>query len=92
MILESILKIFLTFIKHIKDNFAYLDFEYKKYNKKQLNHKNFVSPQELKLKIKNKKTLAGFHTRNVPHTAHQWVHFFMMKKFENILIQPLVGQ
>ncbi len=46
----------------------------------------------MKLKIKNKKTLAGFHTRNVPHTAHQWVHFFMMKKFENILIQPLVGQ
>lgn len=80
------------FIKHIKDNFAYLDFEYKKYNKQKLKHKSFISPQELKLKIKKKKILAGFHTRNVPHSAHQWAHFFMLKKFENILIQPLVGQ
>ena len=80
------------FIKHIKKNFAYLDFKYEKLNKQNLKHKNFISPSQLKKKMKNKKTLAGFHTRNVPHTAHQWVHFFMMKKYKNILIQPLIGQ
>jgi len=80
------------FIKHIKKNFAYLDFEYKKLNKQKLKDKNFITPQELKFKIKNKKTLAGFHTRNVPHTAHQWAHIYMIKKYKNILIQPLIGQ
>ena len=80
------------FIKHIKKNFAYLDFEYKKLNKQKIKNKNFISPQELKFKIKNKKTLAGFHTRNVPHAAHQWAHIYMIKKYKNILIQPLVGQ
>ena len=80
------------FINHIKKNFAYLDFKYEKLNKQNLKHKNFISPSQLKKKMKNKKTLAGFHTRNVPHTAHQWVHFFMMKKYKNILIQPLIGQ
>ena len=80
------------FIKHIKKNFAYLDFEYKKLNKQKLKHKNFISPKEFKYKIKNKKILAGFHTRNVPHTAHQWAHIYMINKYKNILIQPLIGQ
>ena len=36
--------------------------------------------------------MAGFHTRNVPHSAHQWIHQFLIKKYSNILIQPLIGQ
>ena len=84
------------YIKFLKENFAFIDFSYKKLNKINLNHKNFESPQKLKerlkKKIKGRKFLAGFHTRNVPHLAHQWIHFFMLKKYKNILIQPLINQ
>lgn len=82
--------------KFLKENFAFIDFSYKKLNKKSLTHKNFESPQKFKKKlnkkIKNRKFLAGFHTRNVPHLAHQWIHRFMLKKYKNILIQPLINQ
>ena len=36
--------------------------------------------------------IAGFHTRNVPHRAHQWAHSFILNKYKNLLIQPLIGQ
>jgi len=36
--------------------------------------------------------LPGFHTRNVPHSAHQWIHQYMYKKYGSLLIQPLIGQ
>ena len=84
------------YIKFNKENYAFLDFTYIKLNKKKLNDKNFVSPKQfnkkIKNKIKNKNTLAGFHTRNVPHEAHQWIHRFLLKKYSNLLIQPLLGQ
>ena len=84
------------FKKYITENFAFIDFKYEKINKTNMKHKNFIIPNSFKKKIKkylkDKKFLAGFHTRNVPHTAHQWVHIFMLKKYKNILIQPLIGQ
>ena len=84
------------YIKFNKENYAFLDFTYKKLNKKKLVDKNFVSPwqfnKKIKNKIKTKNTLAGFHTRNVPHEAHQWIHRFLLKKYSNLLIQPLLGQ
>ena len=80
------------YIKFNRENYAFLDFTYKKIFKKKLVDKNFVSPTQFKKKIKTKKTLAGFHTRNVPHEAHQWIHRYLLKKYSNLLIQPLLGQ
>ena len=80
--------------KFIKENYIFLSFDCKKINKKNLKHKYFVSPLLVKKKIKINKisTLAGFHTRNVPHKAHQWIHNFLFKKIGALLIQPLIGQ
>ncbi len=84
------------YIKFSKENYAFLDFKYKKLNRKKLVDKNFVSPKQFNQKTKNnpnnKKTFAGFHTRNVPHAAHQWIHNFLLQKYSKILIQPLLGQ
>jgi sulfate adenylyltransferase len=80
--------------KFVKENHRFLSFDYKKPNKKNLSHKSFKTPNFVKEKfIKNKLTsLASFHTRNVPHNAHQWIHNYLFKKFGALLIQPLVGQ
>ncbi len=84
------------FKNYIKENFAFIDFKYSKVNELNMKHENFVTPKNFKKKVKKclkgKKFLAGFHTRNVPHTAHQWAHTYMLNKYKNILIQPLVGQ
>ena len=65
-------------------------------NKKNFFHKNFISPKQFKekfkAKLKKNSNLAGFHTRNVPHAAHQWIHKFLIRKYSKILIQPLIGQ
>ena len=42
--------------------------------------------------MKNIKTLVGFHTRNVPHKAHEWIHKYGLKKCKHLMIQPLIGQ
>jgi len=82
--------------KFKKENFAFIDFKYEKLVKKNLKNKNFLSPENFKKKIKKrmgqKKFLASFHTRNVPHKAHQWAHNFMINKYNTLLIQPLIGQ
>ena len=83
------------YIKFKKENYAFLDLKYIKIEKKNLNDKNFISPKQFKKKFKignNNKNLAGFHTRNVPHTAHQWIHKLLIEKYSKILIQPLIGQ
>ena len=73
-------------------NYKFLSFKIsKKYELKDL-PKYFVTPQFLKKKINKIKYLAGFHTRNVPHNAHLWIHKFLFNKFKGLLIQPLVGQ
>ncbi len=78
----------------IVNNFRFLSFDYKNINKKNIKHKYFISPRKFKKKfnIKSLKKLSSFHTRNVPHKAHQWIHSFLYKKFGALLIQPLVGQ
>jgi len=80
--------------KFIKENFRFMNFDLREENKKNLQHKYFLSPTLIKKRIKIKKisTLASFHTRNVPHKAHQWIHNFLFKKFGALLIQPLIGQ
>ncbi len=62
-----------------------------KYNKKLL---KFTDPKDLKKRLQKNdvNSLVAFHTRNVPHKAHQWIHDLGLKKINNLLIQPLVGQ
>jgi len=55
---------------------------------------NFTIPKETKsIFSKGKlKTIVGFHTRNVPRRAHEWVHNFALKKCDGLFIHPLIGQ
>ena len=87
-----------NFINHpyykvfLKENFIFLSFNIIiKYKNENL-FKNFETPKAFKRKIKNIKYLPGFHTRNAPHAAHQWIHEFLLKNYSSLLIQPLIGQ
>tara|TARA_B100001741_G_scaffold236622_1_gene197579 strand:- start:420 stop:1457 length:1038 start_codon:yes stop_codon:yes gene_type:complete len=73
------------------ENFKFLNFEIKKIYKINLNKNLFISPKKFK-KRKIKKPLACFHTRNVPHNCHKWIHEYLIQKFKSLLIQPLIGQ
>ena len=80
--------------KFINENYKFLSFKFKKPKHKNLKHKYFISPKDFKKNIDIKKfdKLSSFHTRNVPHKAHQWIHNYLYKKFGALLIQPLIGQ
>ena len=80
--------------KFITENYRFLSFDFKNINKKNLKHKYFYSPILIKKRIKLNKIskLSSFHTRNVPHKAHEWIHRFLFKKFGALLIQPLIDQ
>ncbi len=80
--------------KFIDENFKFLSFEFKNPHKKNLKNKYFVSPKKFNkmFNIKKLKNLASFHTRNVPHNAHQWIHNYLFNKYGSLLIQPLIGQ
>ena len=82
------------FKKFLTENFKFLNFDYFDVDKNNLKHKNFISPESFKkkYKINYKKKLAGFHTRNIPHNAHIWIHEFLTKKYKNLLVQPLIHQ
>lgn len=71
-----------------------IDCEIKDFNKKILKKINFSNPDKIKKNIKKKKlkTIVGFHTRNVPHRAHEWIHSFGLKNCEGLLVQPMIGQ
>lgn len=76
------------------ENYIFMSFDFKKIYRKNLKHKYFISPINLKkiLKKNNIRVLPGFHTRNVPHKAHQWIHTYLYEKYGSLLIQPLIGQ
>ena len=81
--------------KNFIDSGSYnLDCEIIKFNKKILKRINFLDPSKIKKIIKKKKlkTIVGFHTRNVPHKAHEWIHLFGLKKCNGLLVQPMIGQ
>ena len=83
------------YINFKRENYKFVTFDFKKIYKKNLKSANFVSPKDFKKNLKTtkkNKLLAGFHTRNVPHKAHQWIHMKMLKKYGSILVQPLLGQ
>ena len=64
------------------------------FNNKILKKMFFSVPQEVFSRIKKAgfKNVAGFHTRNVPHKAHEWIHRYALKICEALMIQPLIGQ
>ena len=68
-----------------------IDCKIYKFNSKIVNKFNFSKPYSIKKKI-SKNSCIGFHTRNVPHRAHEWIHKFGLTKCKKILIQPLIGQ
>ena len=76
----------------LKSNF-FIHCTIKNFNEN-LNLINFCKPSDFKNILLNKKinSLVGFHTRNVPHRAHEWIHRYGLKKCKNLLIQPLIGQ
>lgn len=76
----------------IKENFVFLRFNITKKFRYRIEFKEFVSPRNFKRKIKKINKIASFHTRNVPHNAHLWIHRLLLKKFKSLLIQPLIGQ
>ena len=71
-----------------------IDCEIKKFNKKILKKVNFTNPNIIKKIIKKRKlkTVVGFHTRNVPHRAHEWIHSFGLKNCDGLLVHPMIGQ
>ena len=64
------------------------------FNHKIMKNLNFTYPSKIKsIFFKSKlKTIVGFHTRNVPHRAHEWIHNFALKKCDGLFIHPLIGQ
>ena len=66
----------------------------KNFNSKIMKNLHFSYPSEIKSKfLKCKlKTVVGFHTRNVPHRAHEWIHALGLSKCEGLFIHPIIGQ
>jgi sulfate adenylyltransferase len=38
------------------------------------------------------KSIAGFHTRNIPHSTHEKLHDIALEKCESLLIHPMTGK
>ena len=56
--------------------------------------RDYMSPQETKLIFskRNWRSIAGFHTRSVPHRAHEWLHRFALEMCDGLLIHPMLGR
>ena len=82
------------FKEFLKSGNYNIECELKKFNKKIMDNLNFSYPKQIKNKFKkrNFKSIVGFHTRNAPHRAHEWIHGYGLKKCDALLIQPMVGQ
>ena len=52
-----------------------------------------LGPDQVKKIIQNKawKKVVGFHTRNPPHRAHEFLHKTSLENSDGILIHPVVG-
>ena len=71
-----------------------MNFRISKMYSLRISNKKFISPRAvLKLIDQYKfKIISSFHTRNVPHQAHQWIHKFLLNQSDMLIIQPLIGQ
>ena len=54
---------------------------------------NYLEPQDVKNIIKEKrwKSIVGFHTRNPPHSAHEYIHKSVLKNHDALLLHPVIG-
>lgn len=82
------------FSQFLKSDDYFVDCKIINFNRKIMKNINFTFPKKTKsIFLKNKlKTIVGFHTRNVPHRAHEWIHGFGLKKCEGLFLHPLIGQ
>lgn len=82
---------YLNFLKAKK---YFIDGSINNFENKVLKFLNFSDPNNILSKIKSMKfkTVAGFHTRNAPHNAHEWIHNYALKKCDALIIHPLIGQ
>ena len=66
------------------------------FNKNFINNfkEKFYSPEAVKkqIKLKSINTITGFHTRNVPHKAHEFLFTVSLKKTDGLLLQPMTIQ
>ena len=54
---------------------------------------NYLEPDGVKSIIKKKcwKKVVGFHTRNPPHRAHEYIHKSVLKNSDALLLHPVIG-
>lgn len=78
--------------KYLCSFYTFLDLKIIQIYKKSFKNKNFSDPKKIKKKLKAFDTVAGFHTRNVPHKGHEWIHDLGLAKCDAVLIHPLIGQ
>ena len=55
---------------------------------------NSFKPNYWKSKFKKQrlKTIAGFHTRNIPHATHEKLHDMALEKCDGLFIHPMTGK
>lgn len=78
--------------KYFSQFYKFVDFKILNFNNNITKNLNFHKPENIKKKLKKYKKIAGFHTRNIPHRGHEWIHDYALKKCDGLLIQPLIGQ
>ena len=82
------------FNQFLKTGNYFINCEVKDFNNKIMRYLNFSYPFKLKSMFlrHDLRSIVGFHTRNVPHKAHEWIHAFGLRKCEGLFIQPIIGQ
>ena len=75
----------------LKEDGTYLSGTIINFNKNSIKQINFSKPTKIRENLRHLKKVAGFHTRNIPHKGHEWIHSLGQKKCNNVLIQPIVG-
>ena len=78
----------------LKSKKYFVEGKIENFNNRILKMISFSSPENVVSKIKKSglKNVAAFHTRNVPHKGHEWIHNYALKKCDGLLIHPLIGQ
>ncbi len=70
----------------------FVDGKIKITNKKIIDEKKYPIYWKKIFKKKKIKNIAGFHTRNVPHSTHEKIHDYSLRKCKNLFIHPMTGK
>jgi sulfate adenylyltransferase len=70
----------------------FIDGKIKLINHKLINKKIYPRYWKKLFKKKKIKSIAAFHTRNIPHRTHEWIHNFAQQKCKNLFIHPMTGK